>query len=122
MAQHVAQPKLEANLARLDPGQRRRAQPVPPALGGQAWKGQEPLADGPRIAFIVTTSDPLEQIRVWISYHRAVGVTTFYIFADGQVGRGAAFGWVPSKCLREERGPHDAPTLGLRSPPACRFA
>lgn len=57
-------------------------------MGGQAWVGQEPRADGPRIAFIVTTSDSLQQIRVWISYHRSIGVGTFYVFADGQVRAG----------------------------------
>ncbi|EFN51864.1 hypothetical protein CHLNCDRAFT_7951, partial [Chlorella variabilis] len=41
----------------------------------------------PKIAFVVTTSDSLQQIRIWISYHKALGVTTFYIFADGQAAR-----------------------------------
>lgn len=62
---------------------------IPQGMGGQAWVGQEPRADGPRIAFIVTTSDSLQQIRVWINYHRSIGVGTFYIFADGQVSAGA---------------------------------
>lgn len=61
------------------------ARHLPQGMGGQAWKGQEPQSDGPRIAFIVTTSDSLQQIRIWINYHRAIGVGTFYIFADGQV-------------------------------------
>lgn len=60
---------------------------IPQGMGGQAWVGQEPRADGPRIAFIVTTSDSLQQIRVWINYHRSIGVGTFYIFADGQAAR-----------------------------------
>ena len=38
----------------------------------------------------MTTSESLPQIRVWIHYHRAIGVSTFYIFADGQVRRGLA--------------------------------
>ncbi|KAL4433671.1 hypothetical protein ABPG75_000112 [Micractinium tetrahymenae] len=60
---------------------------LPQGMGGQAWVGQQPQADGPRIAFVVTTSDSLQQIRVWISYHRSIGVGTFYIFADGQAAR-----------------------------------
>ncbi|KAL4450650.1 hypothetical protein ABPG77_001006 [Micractinium sp. CCAP 211/92] len=60
---------------------------IPLGMGGQAWVGQQPRADGPRIAFIVTTSDSLQQIRVWINYHRSIGVSTFYIFADGQAAR-----------------------------------
>ncbi len=62
---------------------------IPLGMGGQAWVGQQPRADGPRIAFIVTTSDSLQQIRVWVNYHRSIGVSTFYIFADGQVGAGS---------------------------------
>lgn len=96
MAQQMKQPKLEVNAARVaavaaaasvatSVQQQQPRQTAPHGLG-QAWKGQEPRGDGPRIAFIVTTSDSLQQIRVWINYHRAIGVTTFYIFADGQVG------------------------------------
>lgn len=85
MQQHEQRPKLEASLAAAQ--QRPARQPHPPGLGGQPWKAQQPLPGGVRIAFIVTTSDSLQQIRVWINYHRALGVTTFYIFAEGQVRR-----------------------------------
>ena len=84
--QHEKRPKLEANLVAAQ--QRQTRQPRPLGLGGQPWKAQQPLPGGARIAFIVTTSDSLQQIRVWISYHRAIGVTTFYIFAEGQVRSG----------------------------------
>ena len=95
MAQHQQRPKLEVSTAVPGVGQQARAsrQPLPQGLGGQAWRGAEPQVEGPRIAFIVTTSDSLQQIRVWISYHRAIGVTTFYIFADGQVGGGVVGAW-----------------------------
>lgn len=83
--QHEKRPKLEANPAAAQ--QRQARQPRPPGLGGQPWKAQQPVPGGVRIAFIVTTSDSLQQIRVWISYHRAIGVTTFYIFAEGQAAR-----------------------------------
>jgi hypothetical protein len=83
--QHEKRPRLEANLAAAARQQAR--QPRPPGLGGQPWKAQQPLPGGVRIAFIVTTSESLQQIRVWISYHRAIGVTTFYIFAEGQAAR-----------------------------------
>lgn len=85
MQQHEQRPKLEASLAAAQ--QRPARQPHPPGLGGQPWKAQQPLPGGVRIAFIVTTSDSLQQIRVWINYHRALGVTTFYIFAEGQAAR-----------------------------------
>ena len=39
----------------------------------------------PQIAFTVTTSEPLQQIQVWLYYHRTIGVRTFYLFVDGQV-------------------------------------
>lgn len=73
---------------------------IPLGMGGQPWVGQQPQADGPRIAFIVTTSDSLQQIRVWINYHRSIGVSTFYIFADGQVGAGSTvLGLVLRACV-----------------------
>lgn len=37
-----------------------------------------------KIAFTVTTSDSLAQIKVWLAYHRAIGVSEFYLFVDGQ--------------------------------------
>ena len=40
----------------------------------------------PQVAFVVTTSESLTQIKIWLAYHRAIGVSMFYIFVDGQVG------------------------------------
>jgi hypothetical protein len=95
MAQQIHHPKLEINLAAIMEKPPRQA--APKGLG-VAWKAEQPK-EAPRIAFVVTTSDSLQQIRVWISYHRAIGVTTFYIFADGQVCvRGVC-------CLRALRHP-----------------
>jgi hypothetical protein len=37
--------------------------------------------------FVVTTSETLEQIRHWLWYHRAIGVTSFYLFVDGAAAR-----------------------------------
>ncbi len=85
MAQQLHRPKLELSVAQ-HMGQSSRQRQLPTDLGGQAWKPQQLAAQAPRIAFVVTTSDSLQQIRIWISYHKALGVTTFYIFADGQVG------------------------------------
>ena len=98
MAQHLRNPKLEANLAQLGAARAAR-QPAPQGLGGQAWRGPEPQAGAPHIAFIVTTSDSLQQIKVWLAYHRAIGVTNFYIFADGQ-----AAGADVVAALRAQRG------------------
>ena len=83
IAQHALHPKLEINLSAFVDKTPRRA--APNALG-VPWKAGQP-GKGPSIAFTVTTSDSLQQIRVWISYHRAIGVTIFYIFANGQAAR-----------------------------------
>jgi hypothetical protein len=79
------QPKLELSLAHLESDKPK--QPLPQGLGGQAWRPQlKPAGSGrPTVAFVVTTSDSLQQIRIWISYHKSIGVSNFYIFADGQV-------------------------------------
>lgn len=37
----------------------------------------------PKLAFITTTSEPYDQIRLWYEYHRSVGVSLFYLFVDG---------------------------------------
>ncbi|GAB4823201.1 hypothetical protein N2152v2_010247 [Parachlorella kessleri] len=54
---------------------------------GIDWRPQEPNPAGVKIAFVVTTSESLNQIRVWLAYHRAIGVSNFYIFVDGQAAR-----------------------------------
>ena len=33
------------------------------------------------------TSEPYEQIRVWLQYHQSIGVSIFYLFVDGQAAR-----------------------------------
>ena len=37
----------------------------------------------PKLAFITTTSEPYDQIRLWYEYHRSIGVSLFYLFVDG---------------------------------------
>lgn len=36
-----------------------------------------------KIAFVVTTSEHPDQIILWMSYHRAIGVSLFYLFTEG---------------------------------------
>jgi len=36
-----------------------------------------------KIAFVVTTSEHPDQIILWMSYHRAIGVSKFYLFTEG---------------------------------------
>eukprot|EP00887_Chlorella_sp_A99_P005888 scaffold1.g5888.t1 len=104
---------------KLETSGRRRTQLERPARGGgrlgarrapglgQAWRAPEPSARLPRVAFMVTTSDSLAQISVWLAYHRAMGVGTFYLFVDGQAARPEV-----QEALRRERGvrvvPRDA--------------
>ncbi len=38
-----------------------------------------------QLAFVTTTSDSYRQIKLWIDYHKSIGVMTFYLFVDGQV-------------------------------------
>lgn len=40
-----------------------------------------------QLAFVTTTSDSFRQIKLWIDYHKSIGVMTFYLFVDGQVSR-----------------------------------
>ena len=37
----------------------------------------------PKLAFITTTSEPYDPIRLWYEYHRSIGVSSFYLFVDG---------------------------------------
>lgn len=41
------------------------------------------LTHPPQLAFITTTSEPYDQIKLWYDYHRALGVGTYYLFVDG---------------------------------------
>lgn len=38
-----------------------------------------------QIAFVTTTSESYKQIKLWVDYHKSVGVGTYYLFVDGQV-------------------------------------
>lgn len=38
-----------------------------------------------QVAFMTTTADKFRQIQLWTQYHRALGVSLFYLFVDGQV-------------------------------------
>ena len=40
---------------------------------------------------MTTTSDSFRQIQLWSQYHRALGVSLFYLFVDGQVSWGLGF-------------------------------
>lgn len=39
-----------------------------------------------QIAFVTTTSESYKQIKLWVDYHKSIGVGTYYLFVDGQVG------------------------------------
>ncbi|KAK9861034.1 hypothetical protein WJX84_012365 [Apatococcus fuscideae] len=54
---------------------------------GGGFRPAENLGKGPRLAFVTTTADTLRQIRLWIQYHRAVGVTDFILFVEGQAAK-----------------------------------
>ena len=49
------------------------------------WALELPPEDTNRtkIAFVVTTSEHPDQIILWMSYHRAIGVSKFYLFTEG---------------------------------------
>lgn len=38
-----------------------------------------------QLAFVTTTSESFRQIKLWIDYHKSIGVNHFYLFVDGQV-------------------------------------
>lgn len=40
-----------------------------------------------QLAFVTTTSESFRQIKLWIDYHKSIGVNHFYLFVDGQVRR-----------------------------------
>jgi hypothetical protein len=52
-----------------------------------------------QIAFTVTTAESVSQIRIWLAYHRALGVSLFYLFVDGQANLPGAIA-----ALRNEPG------------------
>ena len=67
---------------------------------GQLWSWNNSIDDtGPKIAFTVTTAESVDQIRLWLAYHRAIGVSVFYLFVEGQ-----ANSTVSIKMLRNEPG------------------
>lgn len=39
-----------------------------------------------KVAFVVTTSEHPDQIILWMAYHRAIGVSLFYLFTEGIAG------------------------------------
>jgi len=43
--------------------------------------------DLPKVAFMTTTADKFRQIQLWTQYHRALGVSLFYLFVDGQAAQ-----------------------------------
>lgn len=91
-------PKLEVMLAKKKPLGRKgdsfdattkRGRPVPASFENNvslnldlAKEDREKL----KIAFMVTTSEHPDQIMLWMGYHRAIGVSLFYIFAEGVAG------------------------------------
>lgn len=42
-----------------------------------------------QIAFCATTSEPLKDIRHWLQWNRAIGVSRFYLFVQGRAGTAA---------------------------------
>jgi hypothetical protein len=40
-----------------------------------------------QLAFVTTTAEAVAQIRLWMQYHRAIGVSRFYLFVEGQAAR-----------------------------------
>lgn len=51
-----------------------------------------------QIAFVSTTAEGYKQTKQWVSYHRVIGVTHFYLFVDGVAARPeVAFLLLPSE-------------------------
>lgn len=42
---------------------------------------------GSKIAFVSTTASGYRETRLWVNYHRVIGVTHFYLFVDGVAAR-----------------------------------
>lgn len=40
-----------------------------------------------KIAFVTTTASGYRETRLWVNYHRVIGVTHFYLFVDGVAAR-----------------------------------
>lgn len=91
-------PKLEAMLTKKKPLGRkgdtfergsRRQRPIPVPFENNIHLNLD-QTEGERkklkIAFMVTTSEHPDQIILWMGYHRAIGVSLFYIFAEGVAG------------------------------------
>jgi Glycosyl transferase family 2 len=66
----------------------RHKRPLPEDLGEEwIWPQNDPASpasSGPKIAFIVTTAESVSQIKLWMAYHRALGVSIYYLFVEGQ--------------------------------------
>jgi hypothetical protein len=61
--------------------------PLPVGLGEDwAWPDSS-SQHGPSIGFITTTAESFDQIRVWMAYHRALGVSIFYMFTEGHANQ-----------------------------------
>lgn len=73
--------------------------PLAEGFANEDWDWPNASAEGPNIAFIVTTAESVYQIKVWMAYHRALGVTTYYLFVEGQAGTPEAIA-----TLRQEPG------------------
>eukprot|EP00884_Botryococcus_braunii_P019389 jgi/Botrbrau1/6133/Bobra.331_2s0028.1 len=60
---------------------------------GGGWKPGTFLdPQGPKIAFVTTTSESYKQIKLWVDYHKSIGVGTYYLFVDGQAARPEVMG------------------------------
>ena len=55
-------------------------------FNGVDWNMPNQGISGVKISFIVTTSEHPDQIVLWMSYHRALGVSLFYLFTEGAAG------------------------------------
>lgn len=40
-----------------------------------------------QVAFVTTTSETFPVIKRWVQYHKVLGVSTFYLFVDGQASQ-----------------------------------
>ncbi|KDD75483.1 hypothetical protein H632_c662p2, partial [Helicosporidium sp. ATCC 50920] len=64
-------------------GVQRHYQETPPL--SQPWHPwSPPEGSSERIAFCATAAEPLADIRAWLNYARALGVTHFYLFTEGR--------------------------------------
>lgn len=76
-----------------------RKMPIAEELGFVDWNWENNDDDRPLVAFTVTTSEHVEQIRLWLAYHRAIGVSVFYLFVEGRANSSES-----QEILRKEPG------------------